>query len=206
MSLEIIGAGFGRTGTMSLKLALEVLGFERCYHMTDVIKGPPKIANTWLNALRGQIPQWDEVFKGYKAAVDWPSVYFLPELIQRYPKAKIILTVRDAETWYHSANRTIFKAIKDLKNDLMPRHQKLSLELIINSTFDGRIDDKDYVIQKYRDHIAWVTKNIPESRLICLDIKSGWKGLCAALALPVPNSPFPHVNTEAEFQDQFLSI
>src|SRR5215212_7838314 len=108
MSLEVIGAGFGRTGTMSLKVALEQLGYGPCYHMVELFEHPDHVER-WEAAVRGEEPvDWEEVFAGYRATVDWPGAAFYKELSERYPEAKVILTVRDPDRWYESARNTIF--------------------------------------------------------------------------------------------------
>lgn len=155
--------------------------------------------------MKGQTPNWEGVFQGFKAAVDWPVVYFLPELIERYPKAKIILTERDANAWYESARRTIFKAIRNVENGWIPKHQELGYEVIVNKTFNGKIDEKDSAIAIYEKHIKWVKTHVPGERLICFNISEGWKGLCGPLGLPIPKKPFPHVNTATEFENRFIA-
>jgi hypothetical protein len=109
VSLKVIGAGFGRTGTQSLQVALEELGFTRCYHMTEVFAHPEHAA-AWSAARRGESVDWDTLFAGYQAAVDWPPCAFYQELLDRFPDAKVILTVRDADKWYESALQTIYYA------------------------------------------------------------------------------------------------
>src|SRR3954452_7833833 len=101
MALKVIGAGFGRTGTLSLKIALEQLGFGPCYHMLEVIANPP-FAEYWAQAAEGRMPDWDEVFRGYVSAVDWPSADYWSALAAHYPQGKVILTVRDPESWFRS--------------------------------------------------------------------------------------------------------
>jgi Sulfotransferase domain len=93
MALRVIGAGFGRTGTHSLKLALEQLGFAPCHHMYEVRAHPEQLA-FWQAAARGELPDWDEVFAGFAAQVDWPGARFWRELAEHFPHAKVILSVR----------------------------------------------------------------------------------------------------------------
>lgn len=206
MSLEVIGAGFGRTGTLTLKIALEILGFQRCYHMIEVIHSPPKVADTWLDAISGKIPDWDNVFQGFRAAVDWPVIHFLPELIEKYPETKVILTERDPHSWYESTRKTLFEAMQKVENRWMPKYQKLGYELIINKTFMGITDNKTHAINIYNSHITWVKQNVPKERLISFDVARGWGDLCNFLSLPVPQAPFPHKNTTSEFQRNFIDL
>jgi hypothetical protein len=204
MGLEIIGAGFGRTGTMTLKLALETLGYQPCYHMIEIIQSPSNTAEAWLKAISGHPANWEEIFRGFRAAVDWPVIYFLPELIERYPEAKVILTERDANSWYQSAKNTIFKAIRYAQNDGAPLHQKLSNEIIIKNTFNNKVDDEACAIDVYNRHVAWVKNNVSDDRLICFNVADGWEGLCPALNQPLPEEPFPHSNTTSEFRGRFF--
>ncbi|NJL73290.1 MAG: sulfotransferase family protein, partial [Candidatus Competibacteraceae bacterium] len=108
MTLEIVGAGFGRTGTLSMKAALERLGFGPCYHMAEVMANPP-FAEHWMAAAEGRAVDWDVVFEGYRSSVDWPACAFYKEQAAHFPKAKVILTVRDMKTWYESCMSTIFR-------------------------------------------------------------------------------------------------
>jgi hypothetical protein len=94
MTLKVIGAGFGRTGTSSLKQALEDLGFGPCHHMTEVIAHPQQVP-VWEAAMNGEPVEWEDVFHAYQSAVDWPSAAFYEPLMERYPDARVILTVRD---------------------------------------------------------------------------------------------------------------
>ena len=106
MSVRILGAGFGRTGTNSLKDALELLGFGPCYHMYEVAKNPSHV-NIWNRAIDEKEVDWQDLFKEYQSAVDWPTVSFLPELLHEYPHAKVVLTLRDPEQWFETASNTI---------------------------------------------------------------------------------------------------
>ena len=107
MTLDVIGAGFGRTGTMSLKVALEELGFGPCYHMSEVFAHPEHV-ELWRAAAQGKEVDWEQIFGGYRATVDWPACSFYGELMEKYPDAKVILTVRDPQRWYESAYNTIY--------------------------------------------------------------------------------------------------
>ena len=135
MGLSVIGAGFGRTGTESMKLALETLGLGPCHHMKDVL-GNPRQIDLWRSAARGERPDWDEIFDGYIAAVDWPAAYFWRELSAYYPDAKILLTVRSPESWYASMANTILKVLETSTDP-----QSLGLKLIGEGVFGGRPHD-----------------------------------------------------------------
>jgi hypothetical protein len=115
MALEVIGAGFGRTGTMSMKSALEIIGFGPCHHMMEVTSNDAQ-RDIWRAIAAGETPDWEQAFAGYRSTVDWPGAYFWRELAARYPAAKIILTVRDPESWFESATNTIFCSIANNPN------------------------------------------------------------------------------------------
>lgn len=201
MALSVIGAGFGRTGTLSLKGALEQLGFGPCYHMIEVIKNPP-FAGYWEAIGDGRPADWDMVFQGYQATVDWPSCAYYAQLAAHYPKAKVILTVRDANAWFDSANNTIFTK--------MPRRLKpgnpqgrMAYELIYKKTFGGDIDDRDHVIAVYERHNAAVKAAISAERLLVYDLAQGWAPLCKFLNVPVPVTAIPRLNSTSEFLQIF---
>ncbi|HSC75999.1 MAG TPA: sulfotransferase [Pseudomonadales bacterium] len=199
MTLNIIGAGFGRTGTLSLKHALEQLGFDRCYHMMEV-PGHDGSAEGWLRAASGKSLDWDTFLQGFQATVDWPACAFWLELHQQYPDAKVILTVRNADKWYASALETIWPfshvfprwalaLIKPLR-----RIQNMIDTVIWQGTFGGRFLEPAHAKQVYRDHIDKVKNTIPPQQLLVYEVAQGWEPLCAFLGVPVPATPFPNVN------------
>lgn len=200
MSLEIIGAGFGRTGTLSLKLALEQLGRGPCYHMNDVFQHPGH-AQLWRDAFVNQSADWDALFEGYRAAVDWPPAHFWRQLTDHAPEAQVILTVRDRDAWYNSISSTIFPAQRrPLPAEDDPHFASLVMprELILRGTFDG-IEDKDHVLAIYDTHNAAVQAEIAPDRLLVYDVANGWEPLCRFLGVSVPDAPFPRSNTQQEF-------
>ena len=200
MTLRIVGAGFGRTGTLSLKKALETLGFVKCYHMAEVAEHPQHV-ELWRAAWRGEDP-WSELFDGYQAAVDWPVAAFWQRLLHVYPDAKVVLTVRDAEGWYESAAATIFKSMKDgLRSPDANLRQRLEMarEIIVDGTFGGDLDDRANAIAVYEANVAEVRRQVPAERLLVFDPKDGWEPLCRSLGVAVPDEPYPHINTTSEF-------
>ena len=202
--LKVIGAGFGRTGTLSLKQALETLGFAKCYHMSEVVANPHHV-DLWRAAWRGEGP-WEEIFSGYTAAVDWPTVAFLTRLVQYYPSAKVVLTVRDADSWFRSARDTIFRSMTEglASDDPMRRHRMVMLkEIIVDGTFKGNLEDKQRVVAAYTHHVERVIADVPPERLVLFDPREGWPPLCEALNVPIPNVPFPRVNTSREFVERW---
>lgn len=199
MSLKVIGSGFGRTGTQSLTVALDQLGF-RCYHMREVIQHPSQVP-IWLEATRGSPVDWDFLFNGFQAAVDWPSSFFYKELMKKYPEAKVIHTVRDPEKWYESFKNTIIW--KTRQTDAPPEiqvHVPIIKTLIFESIFQGRFEDKDYAIEVFNKNTEDVKKTVPSGKLLIFDVQQGWEPLCAFLNVTVPKADFPHINTTAAFQ------
>lgn len=203
MDLKIIGAGFGRTGTHSLKLALEQLGFAPCYHMVEVFSHPGH-SELWEAAARGEAIDWNALLGGYRAAVDWPSCYFWREHAAMFPSAKVVLTERDPQAWYKSISRTIFeymsRGVDATALDPIRRAQRNMGSLIVGEkTFGNRLD-KEHVLEVYRRHIETVKRAIPPERLLVYDVAQGWKPLCAFLGVDVPQEPYPMTNTTEEFR------
>lgn len=193
MGLSVIGAGFGRTGTASMKTALELLGLGPCHHMKEVTN--PEQTNYWLAAAEGQGPEWNRVFEGYSSCVDWPAAFFWRELSEYYPDAKILLTVRDAESWYTSMQNTIFNVLK-----AKPEPFAVAVKLIGKKLFDERFDDKDFVIDLYERNTRDVQAVFSSDRLLTYELGSGWEPLCQFLDIPVPQTEFPRSNSTDEFQ------
>jgi hypothetical protein len=213
VGLEVIGAGFGRTGTMSLKVALEELGFGPCYHMSEVFENPEHLER-WENAARGYPVDWGELFRGYRASVDWPGAAFYEELMDRYPEAKIILTVRDPEKWYESTHNTIYNIQKVASSPIFSlaglfvprlRHMKrvalMASNLAWEDMFDGKFEDRRYAIEVFDRWNEEVKKRVPAERLLVYEVKEGWKPLCDLLGVAVPEGkPFPHLNDAETFR------
>jgi Sulfotransferase domain len=204
MPLEIIGPGFGRTGTNSLKLALEQLGFGPCHHMFEVRDHPEQLAN-WEAAARGERVDWDDVFRGYRSQVDWPGARYWRELAQHYQKAKVILLVRDPDSWFDSVQATIVPFVAARGTHPSPHvnalaemgHQTVSVQV-----FGDRLSDRDHAIRIFRRHIAEVQSEIPSDRLLTFDLRSGWKPLCEFLEVDAPDVPFPNTNSSKAFVEE----
>jgi hypothetical protein len=206
MPIQVIGAGLGRTGTLSLKNALEELGFSKCYHMIEVLARMDD-ARKWDAAARGEAVDWDALFDGYRATVDWPGCSFYRQLLQQYPDAKVILTVRDPERWYDSARQTIYfvrDAFPAWAARVLPRmriFRRMADSVIWEGMFQGRIEDRDFAIDAFNRHNEQVLRDVPADRLLVYEVRKGWEPLCAFLGMPVPEGkPFPHVNDAAEFR------
>ena len=203
MAIEIIDLGLGRTGTMSLKLALEQLGFGPCHHMEEVIKAPGAEV-PWAAAAAGEAVEWDTVLQGYRSAVDWPTARFWREALDHHPEAKIILTTRDPDGWYQSMSQTIHMVLEGrekIENPAMRRIMDLAHRIISDQTFDGRLGEADHAIYVFRRHNEAVIAAVPAERLLVMEVTEGWAPLCAHLGCPVPEGPFPRVNSTKEFWD-----
>jgi hypothetical protein len=195
MTLKVIGAGYGRTGTMSLKLSLQQLGFGPCHHMVDVFAHPESLA-WWIDAADGKA-DWDRIFQGYASAVDWPTATFYKELADRYPEAKVILTERDPEAWFRSTQATIFA--EDIPADSADPWMQM-VGKVVADLFDRRMHDKDRLISVFKAHNARVREVIPADRLLVYEVSQGWAPLCGFLGVDVPEGPMPKVNSTEEFQ------
>ena len=213
MRLEVIGAGFGRTGTMSLKVALETLGLGPCYHMSEVFANPQHV-ELWEAAARGVPVHWEELFRGYRATVDWPGAALYEELMDKYPDAKVILTVRDPEKWYESARSTIFNIqdvasspIFSLSARFVPRMRhmrraaRMAGDLTRQSVFDGKFEDRRHAIEAFVKWNEKVKERVPAERLLVYEVKEGWEPLCDFLGVEAPaDEPFPHLNDADSFR------
>jgi hypothetical protein len=214
--VKVIGAGFGRTGTTSLKAALERLGFDPCYHMTEVFTHPEH-ADFWVAAWRGEPVDWDGVLGDYEATLDWPACTFYGELMARHPDARVLLSVRDPERWYESTRSTIYELTKLIEGSTISRvifglvsllvfggftgrRSSLANDLIWEGTFDGRFEDKAYAIEVFQRHNEEVKRHVPPERLLVYEVKEGWGPLCEFLGVPEPDEPFPRLNDTAQMQ------
>ena len=203
MALKVVGAGFGRTGTLSLKTALEKLGFGPCYHMAEVFPRPEHVA-MWHGLAFGHAMDWDELFGGFRSTVDWPAARWWREIAAHYPDAKVLLSVRDPEAWYKSVIDTIYQPMKLPAPNGAPEIVRLQSEMIRKSvlaeTFDNRFEDKAHAIDVFKRHNQEVRDTIEPVRLLVFDVREGWAPLCRFLEVPVPDGPFPRLNDTATTQ------
>jgi hypothetical protein len=209
--MKLIGAGLPRTATLTQKTALEMLGVGPCYHMVNVLADLDQV-NLWMAALNGQ-PRWDEVFAGFQSTVDWPGGYFYEELMEVYPEALVLLSVRDPQTWAKSACDTVWSV----------RHGE-SLMRLLSSAW-GEVDPQWRGFLEMVDGLLWknegtfakghetleqlaegmvafneeVKRKVPAERLLVWEPRDGWEPLCTALDVPIPSEPVPHVNDSEEF-------
>jgi len=200
MALAVIGAGFGRTGTDSMKSALELLGFGPCHHMKEVLPSDEQ-TRIWRAIAAGGTPDWDDALAGFNACVDWPSAFYWRQISAHSPEAKILLTLRDSESWYRSMENTILAMLKRSTDP-----ESLGLALIANQVFDGNIEDRDAVIAAYERNTAEVQAAFGPERLLTYSLGDGWEPLCEFLGGPVPDQDYPRTNSTAQFQQMTANM
>jgi hypothetical protein len=196
MTLRVVGAGLGRTGTLSLKVALEQWLGRPCYHMAEVFVHPEHVP-IWHAAARGDMPDWTKLLRGYAAAVDWPAASFWSEMSEAFPEALVVLSVRDPESWWKSAHATIFPASREAHDEW-----RAMIDELFARRFTSALEDREACIAAFERHNERVREVVPPERLVEWRPADGWLPLCEALGVPVPDEPFPHVNTT----ESFLSI
>lgn len=213
MPLKVIGAGFGRTGTLSVYTALNQLGFP-CYHMVEVIHNKDNASHLdfWrrvAHAEPGTQHDWEEVFSGYTAAVDNPACCVWSELAAAYPDAKVLLTLhpRGAQAWYESTVDTIYFTenlwqfkVLEFTTPWARKFGDMSRRLIWQRSHRGTMADRDAAIAHYHHHLEAVKAAVPRDRLLVYSVDQGWGPLCAFLGVPEPQEPFPRVNDRSDIK------
>jgi hypothetical protein len=221
--MRVIGAGFGRTGTTSLKAALEELGFGPSYSLNEVFANPEHVG-VWEAARRsptGEQVDWGRFLAGYAVAVDWPACSFYEELMQAFPEAPVILTVRDPAPWYESTRSTIY-GLRRLTTGPLPVRAAFALaglfvpgvtgtvlladHLVWEDTFDGRFEDRAYAMEVFGRHNHAVRRRVPPERLLVFDVREGWAPLCDFLGVEVPDGPFPRLNEARQMRRRLLGL
>lgn len=197
MVLAVVGAGCGRTGTHSLKVALERLVGGRCHHMIEVFTSPEQQAG-WTRAIDGEPVDWSELLNDFRAAVDWPGAAFWRELHAANPEALILLSVRPPEDWYRSASNTIFEGMRE------ERHAgstwMTALVRLLRQRFSDRFEDPQAMMDAYVAHNDAVRAEAPSAQLLEWSPGDDWAPICDRLGLAVPEEPFPVTNTTADFR------
>ncbi|MDF1775040.1 MAG: hypothetical protein P1V13_03360 [Rhizobiaceae bacterium] len=198
MALEIIGAGFGRTGTYSLKAALEHLGFGPCHHMSEVVSDPRQI-KAWCAVTEGR-PDFDAIFSGFRSAVDFPVSAYWQDVLTATPNARVILSHREAEDWYGSFSQTILPLILD--KEAWPQNAAPWFEMIekviIGKALGGRTD-RDGILKAYRANEAAARELEAQGKVLVFNVRDGWEPLCRFLGVDLPDAPFPKTNARADF-------
>ncbi len=209
--MKVIGSGFGRTGTLSLKYALEELGLGPCYHMEEVVKQPAHV-KVWLDYANKEPIDWHDLFDGYNSAVDFPASVAYRELIEAFPEAKIVHTVRDPDRWYESTLETIYRG-----SALLPRWMQrivpstgrwinMSDRLIWDGLFEGRFEDRGFAIERFNSWTDEVIATVPADRLLVFRASDGWAPLCSFLGVLQPGGPFPHANDREGMLKRFRRV
>ncbi|WP_051301348.1 MULTISPECIES: sulfotransferase family protein [Actinomadura] len=210
--MQVIGVGFLRTGTTSLALALDRLGYGPCYNMR-VLNAEPERAADWAAALDGRAVDWGKVFAGHGCAVGSPGTAFWRDIVDAFPDAKVVLTVRDPRRWYDSAAQTMSAVLAEPPllvrvlswrgprrpgsvADVLDRVQRTTWQREIGGAFGERAE----MAERFERHVAEVRAHVPEDRLLVFEVKDGWAPLCAFLGVPVPDEPFPRENDAATFK------
>ena len=200
--LQIIGSGFGRTGTLSLKKALEQLGFGPCHHMEEVF-GHPEQVPYWQAVAAGTPVDWSEVFAGYRSQVDWPGAHVWRETAAAFPNAKVIHTTRPEAKWWDSFSGTIGKLLAEYETMPFPPHvsamMQVGWKLIGPQTMGAIPVPHEAALAAFRRREAEVRATIPADRLLVFDVAEGWEPLCRFLGVPVPDAPFPRTNDKEGF-------
>ncbi len=221
--MRVIGAGFGRTGTTSLKAALEDLGFGPAYTLGEVFRNPEHV-RIWEAARRGRAEEevdWEGFLGGYGVGVDWPVCSFYEELMEAFPEASVILTVRDSEPWYRSMRSTIYE-LRRLTHGPLPLRAAFRLaepfvpgvagtvwladHLVWEDTFDGRFEDRAYAMEVFERRNEEARHRVPPQRLLVFDAREGWAPLCDFLGVETPDKPFPRLNEAREMRRRLLGL
>jgi hypothetical protein len=207
MTLQIIGPGFGRTGTKSTKDALEILGFGPCHHMYEVFTNPPQV-DAWLEVFGEKPVDWRSLFDGYTSQIDWPGAHVWRDLITAFPEARVLLTTRPEESWYRSFSKTIGKFMQVSPSLELPPHVRAMADATLpaiqkHDLCGAGMDDKEALLAAYRQRKAEVIAAVDPGRLLVFDVAEGWEPLCAFLDVPVPDVPFPHENQRDSFWASF---
>lgn len=219
--LDVLGAGFPRTGTSSLKAALERLGIAPCGHMTTILFDPSRAKpwiDAWARTQRGEAVDWPSAIQDDRATVDAPAYFFWRELVAAYPDAKVILSIRDPQRWYDSVKETIyFSSGPGADPERLagaPPEVRAGIEAIAelgraafwDGMFGGRFLDRDHAIPVFEAHNAAVRAALPPERLLVWEASEGWAPLCAFLGVPAPDEPFPRVNDREQFRERLTAV
>lgn len=209
--MEVIGTGFGRTGTLSTKRALERLGLGPCHHMEEAIRHPTQFRDLAAH-VRGEPVDWRRTFVGYRSQVDFPGAVIWRELLDAFPDAKVLHTVRDPDRWYDSTRDTIYQARTMVAPSvrravpLIDRYFRVNDAMIWDGLFEGAFEDRARAIEIFEARTREVIAGVPADRLLVFDVRDGWEPLCSFLEVPVPDVPFPHVNDRASMRRRFAAV
>ena len=197
MALQVIGAGLGRTATFSMKFALEHVGLGPCYHMSEVFAGARRNIPLWVDVVNGR-PDWDTIFDGFQSTTDYPACTFWRELADYYPNAKVVLTVRDPDSWFDSVSQTIFS--EQMQGSLAGSPAEAMMRGAVLDAFGDRLNDRAFMTDWFERRNQTVIDALPPERLLVYSPREGWEPLCSFLGVPVPDGPFPRVNSRDELE------
>jgi hypothetical protein len=204
--MKLIGAGFGRSGTMSLKAALEQIGYGPCYHMKITMFRYLHM-RFFMRAWEKRKVNWKKFYRGYNSVVDWPSCSFYKDLMAEFPDARVILNVRDPESWYDSMKETIYAIVPRFPFWFPRAIKRIHSEIIWSGDLKGVFEDREKCLEVYRQHIEDVKRTVPAERLFVYNVREGWKPLCEFLDVPVPEGKlFPHINDRKSFRRWILLL
>ncbi|MEV0235364.1 sulfotransferase family protein [Nonomuraea sp. NPDC050786] len=196
--LKVVGASYGRTGTSSVRLALEILGFGPCHYMRELFTSPAH-AEEWLRVAEGGAPDWKRLLDGFASTIAWPAAFWWRELAAAFPEARVLLIVRDPASWYASMRRTLYRTRPAVAGPEASVRDQVIEKIVWQGTFSGRFEDRDHAIGVYLAHLDEVRDAVPPGRLIEVEPSRGWEPLCAALGVDVPDVPFPVANTTDDY-------
>jgi len=205
MTLQVIGSGFGRTGTMTLKTVLEHLGFGPTHHMVEVLQSPQQ-QTIWHPAFRGEPIDWKLAFDGFSSQVDFPGSGYWRDIMKAFPEAKVIHTERPAEDWWSSFDATIGKSLRLMDTLPLPPELKTlfgDLRDHFMQKVMGDYCDKATAIAAFEENNRLVRELVPADRLLVFNVAEGWEPLCRFLGVDAPEGPFPHQNVRSEFWQHF---
>lgn len=205
MALEVIGAGLGRTGTLSLKLALEHIGLGGCYHMSEAIAHMDTHADLWIRSASGD-PQWDAIFAGYKSTTDYPACLFWRELAEHYPQAKIILTTRDPDKWFESVSATVMSPGHRARFEGDPKMAEFFHATVFQDDLEPCLGNRDEMVAYFNRWNQSVIDAVPADRLLVYAPGDGWEPLCAFLGVPIPPEAYPRVNSREEMGERTSQV
>ena len=168
------------------------------------VTGDEDAQNLWREVIEHGLRDWERVFSGYRSAVDWPSVVYWPELVNAYPDAKILLTLRDTDSWWRSYSRTIMTRLHELQK--IGQTDRVGWKSVVDQSFQGRYDDEAFVRSVFESNTSKVLQSVPPERLLVFRIGDGWEPLCAFLNVDVPDVPFPSGNTPDDFHNRISDM
>lgn len=213
MALKVIGTGLPRTGTASLKGALQLLGYQQTYHMDNLLNNPAMV-KYWVELFDTGKTDFDVLFDGFTASTDFPGFFAYKALLKKYPESKFILTTRDLDSWYDSIHKTVFQAVtsffaKETPTDSMRRVEgvfQLLDRYLFGQFFNGTFTDKEKTLSIVKAYLQEVKQNIPDGQMLVYEISEGWEPLCDFLDLPVPDLEFPYKNKREDFNTMIAKM